>query len=89
MEDVLGEVGLDQRVGVEPVAVLGRDQDAHDLDRADVPVLVGLVADRHLRLAVGPQVREHVGLAHLGEPAADRCASVIGSGISSSVSSVA
>ena len=36
-EHVLGEVGLDQRVGVEPVAVLRRDQHADDLDGADVP----------------------------------------------------
>ncbi len=52
--------------------MLRRDEHAHDLDRADVPVLVGLVADRHLGLPVGPQVRQDVGLAHLGEPAADQ-----------------
>ena len=34
-------------------------------------VLVDLVADRHLRLAVRAEVREHVGLAHLGEPLRD------------------
>ena len=71
MEDVLDQVGLDQRLRVEPVAVLRRDEDALDLDRALAAVLVDLVADRDLRLAVGPQVREHVGLAHLGEPLAD------------------
>ena len=70
MEDVLDQVGLDQRLGVEPVAVLRRDEDALDLDRALAAVLVDLVADRDLRLAVRPQVREHVGLAHLGEPLA-------------------
>ena len=51
--------------------MLGRDQDALDLDRALVAVLVDLVAHRHLRLAVGPQVRQHVGLAHLGQPMGD------------------
>ena len=68
MEDVLDQVGLDQRLGVEPVAVLGRDEDALDLDRALPPVLVDLVAHRHLRLAVRAQVRQHVRLAHLREP---------------------
>ena len=51
--------------------MLGRDQDALDLDRALVAVLVDLVAHRHLRLAVGPQIRQHVGLAHLREPVRD------------------
>jgi hypothetical protein len=71
-EHVLGEVRLDQRIGVEPVAVLCRDQDADDLDGPDVPVLVGLVADRDLRLPVGAQIWEHVRLSHLGEPPADQ-----------------
>ena len=51
--------------------MLGRDEHALDLDRPLVAVLVDLVAHRHLRLAVGPQVRQHVGLAHLGEPVRD------------------
>ena len=71
MQDVLDDVGLEQRVDVEPLAVLRRDEHALDLDRALAPVLVHLVADRHLRLAVRPQVGQHVGLAHLGEPLAD------------------
>jgi len=40
VEHVLGEVGLDQRIGVQPVAMLGGDQDADDLDRPRVPVRV-------------------------------------------------
>ena len=71
VQDVLDQVRLDQRLGVEPVAVLRRDEDALDLDRPLAAVLVDLVANRHLRLPVRPQVREHVGLAHLGEPLAD------------------
>ena len=51
--------------------MLGRDQHALDLDGALVAVLVDLVAHRHLGLAVGPQVRQHVGLAHLREPVRD------------------
>ena len=34
-------------------------------------MLVDLVADRHLRLPVRPQVREDLRLAHLGEPLGD------------------
>ena len=64
-QDVIDQVGLDQRLGVEAVAVLGRDQHPLDLDGALVAVLVHLVAHGHLGLAVGPQVRQHVGLAHL------------------------
>ena len=66
MQDVLDHVRLDQGLGVQPVAVLGRDQDPLDLDRPLVPALVDLVADRHLRLAVRAEVREHVRLAHFG-----------------------
>ncbi len=71
LDDVLEQVGLDQRLGVEPVAVLRRDEHALDLDRPLVAVLVDLVAHRHLRLAVGPQVRQHVRLAHLREALRD------------------
>ena len=66
-QDVLDEVRLDQGLGVEAVAVLRRDEDALDLDRPLDPALVHLVANRHLRLPVGAQVREHLRLAHLGE----------------------
>ena len=69
MEHVLDQVGLDHRLGVEPVAVLGRDEHPLDLDGALAPVLVDLVAHRDLRLPVRPEVREDVGLAHLREPA--------------------
>ena len=70
-QDVIDQVGLDQRLGVEAVAVLGRDQHALDLDGALVAVLVDLVAHRHLGLAVGPEVRQHVGLAHLRQAVRD------------------
>ena len=70
-EDVVDQVGLDQRLGVEPVAVLRRDEHALDLDGPLAAVLVDLVAHRHLRLAVGPQVRQHVGLANLREAVRD------------------
>ena len=62
VQDVLPQVGLDQRLRVDARLVLGRDQDLLDLDRAAV-----LVADRHLGLAVGAQVRHHVAAAHLRE----------------------
>jgi hypothetical protein len=58
---VLPQVVGDQRLGA--LAVLGGDQQLLDLDRAAVAV-----ADRHLRLAVRPQVRHDVGLAHVGQP---------------------
>ena len=51
--------------------MLRRDEDALDLDRRLAPVLVDLVADGDLCLAVGPQVRQLAGLAHLREPLAD------------------
>ncbi len=70
-QNVVDQVGLDQRLGVEAVAVLGRDQDTLDLDGALVAMLVHLVAHGHLGLAVGPQVRQHVGPAHLGQPVGD------------------
>src|SRR6185437_772886 len=48
-DDVLPQVGLDLRLGVDAVGVLGRDQELLDRDRAAVPV-----ADGDLGLAVGP-----------------------------------
>ena len=51
VQHVLPEVGANQRVAVDPVAMLGRDQDLLDLDRLTV-----LVADRDLGLAVRAQV---------------------------------
>ena len=63
VHDVLPQVRLDQRLRVHAVLVLGRDQHALDLDRPAV-----LVAHRHLRLAVRPQVGHQLGAAHLGQP---------------------
>ena len=37
-QHVLDHVGLDQRVGVEPVAMLGRDEDVLDGDRQPAPI---------------------------------------------------
>ena len=51
--------------------MLRRDEDALDLHRPVDAVLVHLVADGDLRLAVRAQIREDVGLPHLGEPPAD------------------
>ena len=67
MDDVLPQVRLDQRLGVDAGLVLRRDQDLLDLDRLAV-----LVADRDLRLAVGAQVRHHVAAPHLGQPVRQR-----------------
>ncbi len=71
VEDALDQIRLDQRLRVEIVGVLGRDEHPLDLDRTLPAVLVDLVANRDLRLAVGPQVLELVGLAHLREALAD------------------
>ena len=65
LDDVLEDVGLDQRLRVEPVAVLRRDEDPLDRDRTLTAVLVDLVAHGHLRLAVRPEVGQDVGLPHL------------------------
>ena len=90
LEHVLDQVRLDHRLGVEPLAMLGRDEHALDLDRRLVAVLVDLVADRHLRLPVGAQVRQHrPPCAPPRAACAILCASMIGSGISSGVSVVA
>ena len=53
-EHTLDQVGLDQRLGVATLRVLGRDENALDLDRLLAAVLVDLVANGHLRLPVGP-----------------------------------
>ena len=54
LDHVLPQVVLDQRLGA--VAVLGRDQQLLDLDRAAVDVAHG-----HLRLPVRAQVRQDLG----------------------------
>ena len=51
--------------------MLRRHEHALDLDGPLATVRVDLVADRDLRLAVGPQVRQLARLAHLGEALAD------------------
>ena len=51
--------------------MLRGDEDALDLDGRAPSLLVDLVADGDLRLPVGPQVREDVGLPHLGEALRD------------------
>ena len=60
------------RLRVDALAMLGRDQDALDLDRLLAAVLVDLVADRDLRLSVGPEVRDDPALANVGEAAGER-----------------
>ena len=63
--------GLIIASGSSPSRCCVEIEHALDRDRALRAVAVDLVADRHLRLAVGPQVRQHVRLAHLGEPLGD------------------
>ena len=70
-QNVLDDVRLDHRVGVQPLRVLGGDEHAVDLDGPLDAVLVDLVADGHLGLSVRPQVREDPRLADLREPLAD------------------
>ena len=78
------DVGGEQAVQVDVAGVLGGHHDGVDPDRA-----VAVVLDGHLGLAVRPQVWHRTGLARPASPWASRCASVIGSGISSGVSSQA
>ena len=59
LEDGLRDVGLHQGLDVDALAMLGRNDDALDLDRP-APAVGLLVPDRHLRLAVGAEVREDV-----------------------------
>ena len=61
-DDVLDQVGLDERLGVEARLVLRRDE--HGLERRGHAVDV---VERDLRLPVGPQVRQDAGLADLGQ----------------------
>jgi len=57
---LLPEIGLDRRLGIDPLGVLGGDQQLVDRDRAAFGV-----ADADLGLAVGPEVVER---AVLGPP---------------------
>jgi hypothetical protein len=71
VQDVLDDVRLDQRVDVEALAVLRRDEDALDLDRPLATLVVDLVANRHLRLPVRTQVRQDLRTANLGKALRD------------------
>jgi hypothetical protein len=62
-QDVLEQVGLDERLGVDAVLVLRGDQDLLDLDGLAVEVTHG-----DLGLAVRAEVRDDLGLAHVGQP---------------------
>src|SRR5579864_839776 len=68
LDHMRDQVGLQQRLDVEAVAMLRRDEHALDLDGAPASVLVLLVAHRHLRLPVGAQIRKDLRLAHLAQP---------------------
>ena len=62
-DDVLLDIRLEQRVEIDVLGVLARDH-----DRVEADGLVAVVLDRHLGLAVGPQIRHDAALAHRGEP---------------------
>jgi hypothetical protein len=70
MKDALDHVLLD-RLRVDALGVLRRDEDALDLDRRLAPRVVDLVTHRHLRLAVRPEVAEVAGLPNPCKPLAD------------------
>ena len=74
--------GLDQRLGVDAVGVLGGDQDLLDLDR--LAVLVADASPGSCRRGAGRGARSPLRTS--ARRLASRCASEIGSGISSSVS---
>ena len=62
-QHMLEQIGLDQRLRVDAVAVLGGDQHLLDLHRPAVEI-----AHRDLGLAVRTQIRDDLGLAHIGQP---------------------
>ena len=64
LDHVLEQVGVDDALQVGALGVLRGEHHLDDLDRLAV-----LVAHRDLALAVRAQVREDLGLAHVGEPA--------------------
>ena len=68
LDDVLEEIGLEERLDVEAVAMLRGEEHPLDLDGPLDAALVDVVADRHLRLPVRPEIRQHVRLSHLGHP---------------------
>ena len=63
LDDVLANVRRQQCVDVDLCLVLARHDDRVHADR-----LAFLVLDRHLRLAVRPEVRDQTRLADFGEP---------------------
>ena len=62
LDHVLEDVGIDDALQVGALGVLRGEDDLGDLGRPAV-----FVAHRDLRLAVGPQVRQDLGPAHVGE----------------------
>ena len=70
-KDTLDDVRLDQVLRGDPVGVLRGHEHALDFDRTLPSVILDLITNRHLCLAVGPQVGQLARLAHLGEPLAD------------------
>ena len=84
-DDLLDEVGADDRVAVDAVLVLGADEHVRQADRLAV-----LVVDGDLGLAVGAQVRAaRRPCAPRLRRSLRRCASQMGIGIRSGVSSQA
>ncbi len=86
---MLDQVRLDHHLGIEPLAMLRRDEHTLDLDRPLMAVLVDVVPDRHLRLPSGRRYGSTSDLRTSDSRRAILCASMIGSGISSGVSFVA
>ena len=72
---MLDQVGAEQHLDVDPIGMLGRDQDLLDRDGLVVDVL-----HRDLRLAVRAQVVQNVGLAYGGEPFGEAVREVDGHG---------
>ena len=66
LHHVLEEVRVDDALQVGALGVLGGEHDLDDLDRLAV-----LVAHRDLGLPVRAQVRQDLGLAHVGEAAGE------------------
>ena len=83
---MLDQVRLDLALRVDAVRMLGRHEHPLDLDRPLDPVLVDLVAHGHLRLAVRAQIRSSPARRTSASCLQILWASVIGRGISSSVS---
>ena len=74
-DHMLEQVGLDDAHILDGVVVLSGDHDGRDLDG---PIV--LIADRHLGLAVGAQIREGAILAHGGQALGQALGEVDGHG---------